>query len=653
MRTPSRLGAVNLSLLAFAVALIGRAAWIQLWQGNAWAARAERQHFTDAPVPAPRGDVADATGQLLAESREMIRLAVAPREVREPSVLRRALAAAGVPGEWIARAADVKRAWVVLPGRYLPSEVAAAIPLRGVYSEPVSERVYALSPGLRGLIGQVNAAGDPVDGIELSLDSLLRGTAGSSTLLRDARGRSFESPDDPGVAPTKGRSVTLTVNHELQEICERALADAVSQLGASGGDIVVLDPHDGAVLAMASHRAQRTGVTPVTEPFEPGSTIKPLVAAALLEGGFARPEDRVDGFGGTWTIFGRTINDVHKTEGKLSLRDVIRTSSNIGIAQFAQRFTPRAQYEALRDFGFGTPTGLPFPTEASGTLRAPKAWSKMSPASLAMGYEVAVTPLQLATAYAAVANGGELLEPALVREIRDADGEVLYRHTRRVVRRVMSDSVAAIVRGMLGEAVEKGTGLQADLTNFAVAGKTGTARLNAGGGYALGKYYASFIGLFPADAPQYVILVKLDDPVKGYGAVTAAPVTRAVLQAALAARDAALDRGALASRSLRHAPVAAAAADTNEREMTAPGRDSIESSVPVVVALDAPVSGAPRSARTVTVPDVRGMALRAAVATLHSAGLRVQLAQGASLLTIPAAGAQVPRGAVVRLVHQE
>ena len=635
-----------MSLLAFAVALIGRAAWVQLWQGNAWAARAERQHFADAPVPAPRGDVIDATGEPLAESREMLRLAVAPRELREPVVLRRALASAGVALEWIARATDTRRVWVVVPGRFLPSQLASAIPLRGVYSEPVSERVYALSPGLRSLIGQVNAAGDPVDGIELSLDSLLHGTAGSSTLLRDASGRRFEAPNDPGVAPTKGRSITLTVNHELQEICERALADAVSQLGASGGDIVVLDPHDGAVLAMASRRSERSGVTGITEPFEPGSTIKPLVAAALLQGGYARPDDRVETFGGSWTVFGRTINDVHKSAGTLTLRDVIRLSSNIGIAQFAQRFAPRAQYEAMRDFGFGTPTGLPFPTEASGTLRSPKEWSKMSPASLAMGYEVAVTPLQLAVAYAAIANGGDLLEPALVREIRSADGAVLYRHERRVVRQVVSPAVATTVRAMLGDAVEKGTGLQADLTNFAVAGKTGTARLNAGGGYALGKYYASFVGLFPADAPQYVIVVKLDDPAKGYGAVTAAPVTRAVLQAALAARDAALDRGALAGRSLRHPPFIAAAADTTPI-------DSGESSVPVTVALDAPMAGAPRDASSVAVPDVHGLALREAVARLHGAGLRVQLGRGVSGTTLPVAGVRLRRGAVVRLLYDE
>ena len=188
--------------------------------------------------------------------------------------------------------------------------------------------------------------------------------------------------------------------------------------------------------------------------------------------------------------------------------------------------------------------------------------------------------------------------------------------------------------------------MKADLTSFAVAGKTGTARLNAGGGYALGKYYASFIGLFPADAPQYVILVKLDDPAKGYGAVTAAPVTRAVLEAALAARDAALDRGALASSDLRKAPAASAPAESAST-------DSAGASVPMVVALDAPVAGAPHADASVAIPDVHGMVLREAVAKLHSAGLRVQLERGASGTTTPAAGARVRRGTTVRLFYDD
>jgi cell division protein FtsI (penicillin-binding protein 3) len=647
VRRISRFGIINLALLGFALAILGRAAWVQLWEGAAWAARAERQHFTDAPVPAPRGDILDATGLPLAESREMLRLAVAPREIREAGALRRALASAGVPAAWITRATDRKRVWVVIPGRYLPSEVAPVLGMRGVYAEPTSERVYAMPAGMRGLVGTMGRDASPVDGLELALDTLLRGVGGSTPMIRDVRGRRFEAPGSPGVAPRKGHSVVLTVNHELQGIGERALADAVSKLGASGGDIVVLDPHDGSILAMASRRADRrvTSSTALTEPFEPGSTIKPLVAAALLSRGKARISDTEEVFGGKWTHQGRTITDVHKTTGRQSLRDVIRFSSNVGIARFAQRLTAGEQFEAMRDFGFGTPTGVPFPSEASGTLRMPRQWTRLSSASLAMGYELAVTPLQLALAYAAIANGGELLEPALVREIREPDGSVRYRHEKRVVRRVMAPDVAADVRSMLGDAVASGTGMQADLTTFAVAGKTGTARLAQDGGYAAGRYYASFVGLFPADDPQYVILVKLNDPARDYGGLTAAPVTKAVLEAALAARDAALDRHALAARSIRRA--------TGTPAMTATaGDDSADQgSVPMVVALDAPVKGAPRRGARVAVPDVRGLPLREAVATLHRAGVQVQLGRGSPGTTQPAAGARVDRGSTVRLFH--
>ena len=647
MRRVSRVGVINISLFAFALALVGRAAWVQLWEGQAWAARAVRQHFTDAPVPAPRGDILDATGEPLAESREMLRLAVAPREVRQPGALRRALGNAGVPQPFVIRATDTRRAWVAIPGRFLPSDVASAITMRGVYSEPATERVYAMPVGMRGIVGQVGAEGTAMDGVELALDSLLRGVGGSATLLRDVRGRRFESPTDPGTAPTKGHDVVLTLNHELQGICERALADASARLGASGGDIVVLDPHDGAILAMASRRADQrvAATTALTEPFEPGSTVKPLIAAALLSRGRARPSDTVDVFGGTWTENGRTITDVHKLAHP-TLREVIRWSSNIGISRFAQRLSPREQYESMRDFGFGTQTGVSYPSEASGTLRPPREWSRFSQASLAMGYEVAVTPLQLALAYAAIANGGELLEPALIREIREPDGSVRYRHERRVVRRVVPDSVAREVRSMLGEAVKDGTGLQADLSTFAVAGKTGTARRAARGSYALGRYYASFVGLFPADAPQYVILVKLDDPARDYGGVTAAPVTKAVLEAALAARDAALDRSALASKAMRRA-------GDPTRDAARPAADSEAPSVPVVVALDAPVKGAPMHVDAVAVPDVRGLPLREAVAALHRVGVQVQLGRGAPGTTAPAAGARVARGSIVRLLHDE
>jgi cell division protein FtsI (penicillin-binding protein 3) len=255
-------------------------------------------------------------------------------------------------------------------------------------------------------------------------------------------------------------------------------------------------------------------------------------------------------YGGIWNYNGRRIEDDHKG-AQFSLADVIRFSSNIGIIQFAQRLQPGEQYTMLRDLGFGSATGVPYPSEGTGTLPIPQKWDKLTPASLAMGYALNVTPLQLAVAYGAIANGGELLEPSLVKEIRLPDGTVKYRHTRRVVRRVMSEASARTVRGLLRGVVESGTGDQASLATFDVAGKTGTAKRTEHGRYVAGKYTASFVGLFPAENPQFVILVKLDNPSKTiFGGKAAAPVSKTVLQAAIAARDAALDRrGRLATEN--------------------------------------------------------------------------------------------------------
>ena len=654
----SRLGIVHGALALFAAAIVARAAHVQLWQGARWAARAQSQHFAAAPVPAPRGDILDASGNVVVQSRELVRLHVAPREVRDVRALRKALARAGVRSGWAARAGDRRRQWVSLPGRFLPTEVATLVAMRGVYAEPVSDRVHFGTQGLARIVGRVDADGSPVDGLELALDTLLQGTAGTATLVRDARGRKFESPTVPGTAPRKGHTIVLTINAALQDIAERALADAAARTGASGGDIVLLDPHSGAVLAMASRRAdaRATASTALTEPFEPGSTLKPFVAAALLERGKARPDDIVATHGGRWTRDGRTITDVHRAD-RMTLAEVIRFSSNIGIVQFAERLTAREEYEALRDAGFGVPTGVPYPSEAGGLLRHPRSWSRTSAASLAMGYELSVTPLQLAAAYAAFANGGELVEPQLVREIRDAEGDAVWTLARRPVRRLMSPETATIVRRMLEGVVSEGTASGADLATFAVAGKTGTARRVEGGRYAAGKYTATFAGLFPADEPQFVLLVKLDNPQgEYYGGTTAAPVSRVVLEAAIAARDASLDRGALASRTrapnLTPAKPSAESAAAIAAAGVRAAATAHEGSVPYMVALTATPAAAPAPPPR-AVPDVQGMPLRDAVHTLHRAGFRVQLVPGGSAgSTHPAPGTVLAPGATVRLVRE-
>lgn len=656
---------IHVALALFALAVVGRAAKVQLLDGARWSARARDQQVAAAPLPAPRGTVRDAGGDVLVESREMVRLRVAPKELRTPAQLRTLMARAGIDAEWVRRATDTTLKWVEIPGLFLPTDVAMIAATRGVHPEPVLNRVAPPSDGLRRIIGRTADGGVPVDGVELALDALLRGTAGREALLKDSKGRLFASPAVDGKAATPGHSVTLTINAGLQSIAERSLDDAVRRLGAKGGDIVILDAKSGEIRALASRRVdpRSTAATALTEPYEPGSTLKPFLAAYLLDHHRARVDEVITTYGGTWMYKGRKIVDDHPAPS-LSLADVIRYSSNIGIIQFAQRLTPREQYELMRDVGFGAPTGTTYPSESPGRMAPPAQWTPMTATSMAMGYEILVTPLQLATAYAAIANGGELLQPALVKELRAPDGTVRYTHARRVVRRVMSPEVARAVRGLLKGVVDGGTAAGSSLATFDVGGKTGTAKVVRNGRYVQGEYTASFVGMFPADDPQIVILVKLDSPVKEkYGGKAAAPVSKTILEAAIAARDAALDRQGLADAPQRvvaaSAPAAkraatvpvsatAAAASSASAAGTPPSLRVVEraGTVPYEVSLGQPV----RAPRTVAgareVPSVAGLSSRAAARVLHRAGFRVQFARGAAVQW-PAAGTMAASGSRV------
>ena len=668
MNRNHRIGIVHAMLALLMLAVLGKAGHVQLAQGRAWAELADRQHFTAKPIPAPRGAILDASGKLLATSRELVRLEIAPREVRANDArrLRKALVDEGVEPAIAARVLDADRSWLVVPGTFVAEDVAPITAMRGVYVTSVNERTYAISSGLRSLLGRVDAAGNGADGLELALDSLLRGVVGASNLVRDARGRTLASPTRRGSLPQRGHSITLTINQELQAIAERTLSDAVARMDAQGGDIVILDPRTGEVLALAGLRDGKfaPSLTTVTEPFEPGSTLKPLIAAGLLARGKARTTDRVPSLGGVYELHGRRIHDEPHdgtpTPAQLTLAEVIRYSSNVGIAQFAERFAPREQYETLRDFGLGTPTGVPYPSEAAGTLRSPERWSKQSSASLAMGYEISVTPLQLAVAYAAIANGGELLEPALIKEIRSAEGALRFRHERRVVRRVIPTKVAATLRGLLSGVVAQGTAVRADMATYSLAGKTGTPRRTVGGRYAPMQYNPNFVGIFPAEAPQLVIVVKLGSPRSSiYGGQTAAPMTKTILQAALAARDAALNRAALPARTMTavqtgsaRRPIATARRTGDSWREILPDTGSRSVILELATQPHEPSNDVARLQLRL-IPDVRGMTLRHAVRSLHSAGFRVQLSRGASPspVTEPAAGVPASPGSLVRLRH--
>jgi len=658
----SRVGVVHGAFVLFAIALVGRAAWVQLGQADRWRARATGQQTVQTEIPATRGAILDAAGTVLVESRPLVRLDIAPTEVKRPGDLVTALRRIGVPGDFIRRAVDRDRKWVELPGRFLTTDIEDLLAMRGVHSRPVIERVPPATDGLRRLLGTVDRDGKAVGGMEAALDGALRGTPGRTVLVRTGRSGALSSPEERYEPPAPGRTAVLTLHQGLQDIAERALADAIASMHAKGGDIVVLDPHTGEIRALASRRARAdaSGATALTEPYEPGSTIKPFIAAALLERGRVRLDEVVNTYDGTWKLRGRTITDLHRAR-RMTFAEVIQYSSNIGIVQFADRLSAGEEYETLRDAGFGLSTGVPYPSESSGRLRPVDEWSGVSHASLAMGYELSVTPLQLALAYGAIANGGELMEPMLVKELRRDDGKVVYESERRVVRRIMSVETARTIRGLLREVVSSGTATGANLTTYELAGKSGTARRVAanGQGYEAGSYTASFVGIFPADKPQLVILVKLDDPEGAYyGGKIAAPVTKAVLEMAIAARDGALDARTLTGPRVQVATTREAiAAETTVTEAVRAAEESAaaaaQPNAPYVVELGAKAEKAKRVVTARPVPDVRGMATRRAVHELHRAGFRVSLVrtEGRSE-TSPAAGTVLPAGTTIRLAAQ-
>lgn len=637
-RPATRIQFVQWSLLVGLALLVARAAQVQLVEGERWAAAARARRTDRIVLPARRGTLYDRHGTPLAVTQETYRVGVAPNELRHPTadwaLIGRRL---GLAPRTIRQARD--RRYAYFAGPFTAMQVDPLRSVRGVHLEPVLNRFYPSPDLARPIVGRLGDDRRGATGLERTLDTLLAGTPGAAVVLKDRAGRAYESPARRVTDPVPGLDVVLTLDGELQEIAQRALADALRRMDAEGGDVVMLDPASGEILAVAALReggGERASA--LIDTYEPGSTAKIFAAAGLLIRDRVGPTETVTSDGGRYVTPDRVIEDDEEHRlARMTLADVIRVSSNVGIVKFIQRLSPDEQYTTLRDFGFGAFTGVEFPSESPGRLRRPRDWTRLSAASLAMGYEFAVTPLQVAAAYAALASDGVLLQPTLVREIRTASGEVRYRHRPEPVRRAVPREVAEALRDLLIGVVESGTGARAALTDFPLAAKTGTSRRVVDGRYRPGQYTASFAAIFPADAPQLVVVVKIDNPRKGsyFAAQTAAPVTRSMLEQALAARTVALDRSRLSTA----APAAV--------ERTPLADDA--GVVPYVVAWpyrpDTAVATPGRA-----VPDVSGRSMREAVHALHRRGLRVALrGWGRAVRTEPAAGQRVPPGALVTL----
>ncbi len=455
---------------------------------------------------------------------------------------------------------------------------------------------------------------------------------GEAVLLKDHLGRRYVSPSRQRRSPVPGHDVYLTLDAELQDIAERGLEDAIATSDADGGDVVFLHPNTGEILAIASRVTSNgrlvSSPAAIHTTFEPGSTAKIFTAAALLTLSLVDSTETEEVVDGRWRMpivenptrpsHYRTIEDSHREPGvlSLSLSDAIRVSSNVAMAKFADRLAPEQQFEVLRAFGFGNRTGIEFPSESEGRLAPPHQWTRrMTPASLAMGYEVAVTPLQLAVAYGAIANDGIVLSPAVVRMIRGPDEDVVYQHVPEPVRRAVPPAVAATLRQLLRGAVGRGgTGERAQLGKYMLVGKTGTSQRLREGRY-LNEYTGSFAALFPQDQPELVAIVKIDNPRVGgyYGAQTAAPATKDMLNHALAA-------GRL--------PLANPASDVSATRRSVgrhrPTGRTVPSAAPIVIPWP-PAASDSASTPARPVPKVIGLPVREAVHALHQRGFEVRL----------------------------
>lgn len=547
-----RIGVLALLLSAGFAAVLVRLFAIQIWYGEAYAEIVRAETTSSALIERERGSISDRNGRDLAVSLPVRSVFVDPGLVGDAEGLARRLAAAlhlGA-GEVLAkiRGADGRRfVWIA---RKVDGDVAARVekigdPAIGLVGE--YKRTYPFGEAAANVLGFAGLDSIGLEGIELALDSEIRGPAVEVEYVRDVQGTPIPKNGRIVYPHFEGHRVALTLDLIVQSTAERALREALERFGASSGSIVAIDPATHEILAMAtapSFDPNRFGDAPVanrrnravTDVFEPGSTFKAFVAAALLEAGAVTPET-VFTCHGEIEVAGVKIGCTDR-HGPLTFRDVIAKSCNVGMIQATRGLGPDALYRNIALFGFGASTGGDLPGERPGLLRPVPQWSALSRSMLPIGQEISVTALQLANATAALSTG-RIAPPRIIREIRDAAGTVIGRPPKAAETVLLSSRALAAVRSIMRTTVDEGTGQRARIAGFTVAGKTGTAQIAGPGGYQDGKYNAVFVGWAPAENPVVAVAVVIREPdvSKGYyGGVVAAPAFRQVAQSALHAR---------------------------------------------------------------------------------------------------------------------
>ena len=662
-------------LSLWASVVVARLSQLQLAEGGRYRARAQRQQERRIEVSPLRGSIFDREGRPLAVSVEAASVYAIPDEVTHPVDTARALATQlGIPEATLLEKLTQKKGFVWL-ARKVDRPVAAAVraeKIPGIYLVAETKRFYPKGSLAAAVVGYVGTDDKGLGGLEHFYDGTIRGKPGEIVALTDARRSTYgRASAANGRPPQEGASLVVTLDSGIQFAAERELAAAVAETQARSGVLVLLDPSDGAILAMAtapgfdpndyrSYSAETRRNRAVADAHEPGSTFKIVTGALGLENALVDLEEAIPTGDGTIRIGNTTISEHDgKRFGALTLAGVFEHSSNVGIIRVGLRLGPQRLWEGANALGVGRPTGVDLPGENSGIFRRPERWSALSNATVSMGQEVSVTPLQLARVAAAIANGGRLVTPRLVRRIAHPDGrvETLEPPTGE---RVLSDATTRTIREILVGAVERGTGRKASIPGFVVAGKTGTAQKAGVGGYQAGRYVSSFVGMAPAENARVVGLILIEEP-RGryYGGDVAAPVFAKVVSQALgilrvAPEEQRLPETLLAARSPEkiHYPagvVPASARSEFEREVPPPPAVPAPSA-----ASPAPFAASPAAVAPGGAPSALGLSARQALSLLARHGIDASFeGSGFVVAQDPPPGAPLRPGMTCRLTLAE
>jgi cell division protein FtsI/penicillin-binding protein 2 len=660
---------VAVGLLAWMLVISARLVQLQIHQHDELASRARNQQLSSIETAATRGQVLDRQGRELARSLDTESFFADPSEIKNVEATANRIAAiTGQDRRELARRlndaqqANKKFVWIVRRVEMPRANKLDALELVGVYSRREPKRYYPNDSLAAHVLGFVGTDEIGLSGVEQYYNEKIRGESGKVFLEVDRDQRAFESYE---VQPHPGQTVVLTIDQVIQYRTEKALSEAVQRTQAKSGTAIVMDPRTGEILALAnaptfdpnrppSNSAETRANWALQNIYEPGSTFKVVAFSAAIEKGLVKPEDKIDCQMGQITVAGRLIHD-HKPFGVLTIADALAQSSNVGAIKLGLLVGNETMYDYMKKLGFGSRTGIDLAGESPGILRSLNRWQPASVGSLAIGQEIGVTPLQMASAYCVLANNGTWVKPHVVRELRSSDGTVTFK-AKTESRTVLRSETTAALRNMLEGVTLRGTAKRAQLEGYTAAGKTGTAQKidPKTRAYSATKFIGSFVGFAPVSNPAVVIIVVIDEPLGSYhGGEVAAPVFREIAEQILPDLNVTPDMEMKAT-----APMIAESSKPSPQQLKeeAVRFEQREATLPKVVAAQSfsgqrsEVVFAVATKRGALMPDLRGQSVRDVARMCAQLGLRLEArGEGFSTQQHPAPGAEINSGQTVRV----